>query len=143
MLTYFFFTITLIFITFAPLLTVILAEPVLMAFIFPLPFTVMIFLFEEVNFTLSCEVSGVTAVFNVKVFPFFKVNFLAVTLVTLSVLVFTLPFCTWIFTDAVAPFFVVTVIVAVPTFFAVILPFRDTFATLVLEDSHFAMESPS
>ena len=121
----------------------ILAEPFLTAFTFPLPFTVMIFLFEEVNLTLSCEVSGVTAVFKVKDLPFLRVNFLAVTLVTVNVLVFTFPFCTLIFTDAVAPFFVVTVIVAVPTFFAVILPFRDTFATLVLEDSHLAMESPS
>ena len=128
---------------FLPLFTVILAEPFLTAFIFPLLFTVMIFLSEEVNLTLSCDVSGVTAVFKVKDFPFFRVNFLAVTFVTLSVLVVTLPFCTLIFTDAVAPFFVVTVIVAVPTFFAVILPFWDTFATLVLEDSHLAMELPS
>ena len=59
-----------------------------------------------------------------------------------SFLVVTLPFCTFTFTDAVAPFLVLTVMVAVPVFFAVIFPFLSTVAILLLEDFHLAMESP-
>ena len=89
---------------------------------------------------LSVAVIGFLVTSMVNFLPLFKVTFLLFTLIDLIV---TLPFCTVMVQDAVAPLFMVTVITVLPVFFAVILPVFVTLATPGLEDVQDATESVS
>ena len=60
---YFFFTVTLIFTTSVPLLTVITVFPAFKALIFPFLLTFATSLSEDLNVIFSCEVNGVSSVF--------------------------------------------------------------------------------
>lgn len=111
------------------------AFPFLLALIFPLLLTVATFLLEVLYVNLSFAVSGKRFTLRVRVSPFFSTADFSENV---SLVVFTVFFCTFTLQLALAPLFIVTVIIAVPVFFfAVSLPVRGFTATMRgLEEVH-------
>lgn len=110
--------------------------------IVPAELTVAIFaLFVEyLIFSLLVIGFSVTLEDNLYDFPFFKVTVLTASL---TLFVFTAVFCTFTLKLAFLPLFNVTVILAVPDFFAVTFPDLETVATFVLELLKLFTESPA
>ncbi len=110
---------------FLPALAVIVTLPFFLAFTRPFLLTVAIFLLLVLHLTLSVLFLGVTVAFNVFFAPFFMVNFALPLIFTLVAGEVTLTVTVW-----VLPLVDFTVIVVLPVFRAVTLPFLSTLAIL-------------